>query len=278
MADQNDASVAGDPSPAPDSDYPVYGLGANDGSAISGMPPAAEAPIGGGAEEEGAPDRADTVEALDSNAPAGDFGDREDVQRPVTARTRRRAEDLTNAAEAAPDDRENVLAPVADMLDDKDGEDGQDSQFTEGGWDNNADNRDGVEQDPDARAQAMIPDGTGRTPMQTGASIKLKRASASQVYQLADLYTELGLVPPQQKYAAIAEFEKLPAMMAAREIKVLNRIKEVFASQIMPQGRVARTGGSIPVLGKTAGRAPSMARQAESRRIASSAEDTLLLF
>lgn len=114
--------------------------------------------------------------------------------------------------------------------------------------------------------------------MQTGASVKLKRASASQVYQLADLYTELGLVPLEHKYAAVAEIEKMPALVASHTIKVLNRVKQVFASQIMPQGRVARTGGAIPVIGKTAGRAPSMARQAESRRLASSAEDTLLLF
>jgi hypothetical protein len=106
----------------------------------------------------------------------------------------------------------------------------------------------------------------------------LSKASASQVYQLADLYTELGLVPHEQKYAAIAEIEKMPHIVAAHTIKVLGRVKEVFSTQ-MPQGRVARTAGSIPTLGKTASaRTPSMARQAESRRLASSAEDTLLLF
>jgi len=196
----------------------------------------------------------------------------------VMSSTRRRAEDLSNSEEARPDDRENVEAPVANQVDDSDGG-GTDSQFSESGWDNNADNRPGDDDD----TSTMVPDGSGRTPMQTGAARKtatvLEKVSASQVYQLADLYTELGLVPHEQRYSAIAEIEKMPKIVAAHTIKVLTKVKEVFAdSTQMPQGRVARTAGAIPRLGKTAARTPSMARQAESRRLASSAEDTLLLF
>jgi len=122
----------------------------------------------------------------------------------------------------------------------------------------------------------MIPDGTGRIAGTTKQATVLEKVSASQVYQLADLYTELGLVPYEQRYAAIAQIEKMPKIVAAHTIKVLGRVKEVFATQL-PQGRVARTSSAIPVLGKTASsRTPSMARQAETRRLASSAEDTLL--
>ena len=242
---------------------------------IASPAPAPEAPAEGTDESVAAPDFSTTVENLDQEAPAGDYGTREPVMASAKKGTRRRAEDMSNSAEAAPDARENVEAPVANQTDAR----AEQDQYDEGGWDNNADNQPQGGGDSSGTS-TMVDDGTGRTPMQTGAAIKqamvLEKVSASQVYQLADLYTELGLVPHESRYAAIAEIEKMPKIVAAHTIKVLGRVKEVMATQ-MPQGRVARTAGTIPVLGKTASaRTPSMARQAESRRMTSSAEDTLL--
>lgn len=253
-------------------DYPLSEEGVDTGENIASSPPAPEAPACGDDEAQASPDKSTTVQNLDDNAPAGDYGTRESV----TSATRRRAEDVS--AEAAPDDRENVEAPVANMVDTSDGG-ATDSQYNEQSFDSNAGNNSGASNSHLDETSTMVDDGTGRTPMQTGASTTiLKRASASQVYQLADLYTELGLVPQEQRYAAIAEIEKMPQIVAAHTIKVLGRVKEVFSTQ-MPQGRVARTAGTIPTLGKTASaRTPSMARAAENRRLASSAEDTLLLF
>lgn len=276
---ENDDSVSSDPTS--DATYPLGAEGTDTGENIASDPPATEAPAFGGGPAEAAPDKSTTVQNLDDNEPGGDYGAREAVMSSTKpARQTRRAEDLSNSAVAAPDDRENVEAPVANQVDESDGG-GADSQFGVGPWDNNAGDNAAFENEHSDETEAMVPDGTGRTPMQAGAATKtamiLKKASPSQVYQLADLYTELGLVPHEQRYAAIAEIEKMPAILASHTIKVLGRVKQVFASQ-MPQGRVARTGGSIPVLGKTAARTPSMARQAENRRLASSAEDTLLLF
>jgi hypothetical protein len=233
----------------------------------------AEAPACGDDQAEAAPDFSTTVEALDQEAPAGDYGDREQVM----SSTRRRAEDMSNSAEAQPDQEANVEAPVSNQTDDR----AQQDQYDEGAWDGNADNQPQGGGDS-SDTSTVVPDGTGRAPMQAGAAVKqtvkLAKASASQVYQLADLYTELGLVPHEQRYAAIAQIEQMPAIVANHTIRVLGRVKEVFETQ-MPQGRVARTAGTIPTLGKTASaRVPSMARQAETRRLASSAEDTLLLF
>lgn len=249
-------------------EYPLYEEGVDTGENIASEPPAPEAPAGGDDEAQAAPDLSTTVQNLDQEAPVGDFGEREQVM----ASTRHSAEDASS--EAAPDDRENVEAPVANMVDSR----ATQEQYDAGAWDSNADNQPQGGGDSSGTS-TVVPDGTGRAPMQTGAATKqamvLKRASASQVYQLADLYTELGLVPHEQRYAAIAAIEKMPAIVAQHTIKVLGRVKEVFSTQ-MPQGRVARTT-SIPVLGKTAAaRTPSMARQAENRRLASNAEDTLL--
>jgi hypothetical protein len=266
----NDASVSSDPTS--DATYPLGAEGTDTGENIASDPPAAEAPAEGGGPAVAAPDFSTTVTNLDSNEPGGDYGAREQVMS-----SRRTAEDVS--AEARPDDRENVEAPVANMVDESEGG-GADSQYSGTDWDNNADNRSGDDDD----TSTMVPDGTGRTPMQTGAARKtatvLEKVSASQVYQLADLYTELGLVSNEQRYSAIAEIEKMPKIVAAHTIKVLTKVKEVFAdSTQMPQGRVARTAGAIPRIGKTAStRTPSMARQAETRRLVSSAEDTLLFF
>ncbi len=256
-------------------EYPLYEEGVDTGENIASMPPAPEAPATGGESEVASPDTSTTVQNLDQNAQTGDFGDRERVLESQAA-TRRQAED--NSAEAAPDDRENVEAPVANQVN----PDATKEQYDAGAWDRNAGGNAAENNEHVSETSTVVPDGSGRTPMQTGAAatkqaMVLKRASASQVYQLADLYTELGLVPHEQRYAAIAEIEKMPSIVASHTIKVLGRVKEVFSTQ-MPQGRVARTS-SIPVLGKTASaRTPSMARQAENRRLASSAEDTLLLF
>lgn len=247
-------------------EYPVYEEGVDTGENIASDPPAPEAPACGDDEAQAAPDFSTTVEALDQEAPAGSWGDREQL----TSSTRKQADDMSNSAVAAPDARDNVEAPVANMVDPA----ATEEQYNEGAWDNNAENMD--QGDGVQRGTNMIPDGTGRMAAATKTATVLKRASAAQVYQLADLYTELGLVPHEQKYAAVAEIEKMPHIVAAHTIKVLDRVKQVFSAQ-MPQGRVARTAGAIPVLGKTAsGRTPSMARQAENKRMASSAEDTLL--
>lgn len=269
----NDASVSSDPTS--DETYPLGAEGTDTGENIASNPPAAEAPAFGGGPAEASPDQSTTVEALDSDRPAGSYGDREQVM--ASRKTRRTAEDTSNESVARPDDRENVEAPVANQVDDSDGG-GTDSQYSESEWDNNADGNSAEDNEHTDETSTVVPDGSGRTPMQTGAKVILKRASASQVYQLADLYDELGMVPREHRYAAIAEAEKMPAMLVADRIKLLARVKEVFSTQL-PQGRVARTAGTIPVLGKTAAsRTPSMARQAENRRLASSAEDTLLLF
>jgi hypothetical protein len=244
------------------------------GEAIADPPPAAQAPAGGDDEAQAAPDKSTTVQNLDDDAPAGDYGTRESV----TSSTQHRADDLSNASQARPDDSENVEAPVANMIDPR----AVQEQYPVAAYDENAGHNSGANgYESDGDNPAMVPDGTGRTPMQAGAATKqamvLKRASASQVYQLADLYTELGLVPLEQRYAAIAEIENMPQIVATHTIKVLGRVKEVFSTQMAPQGRVARTAGTIPTIGKSAStRTPSMARQAESRRLASSAEDTLL--
>lgn len=276
----NDASVSSDPTS--DATYPLGAEGTDTGENIASAVPAAEAPAFGGGPAEAAPDKSTTVEALDDNEAPGDYGDRQAVMSSTKRqRQTRRAEDMSNSAEARPDDRENVEAPVANQVDDSDGG-GTDSQFSESGWDDNAGDNSAFDNEHRDETEAMVPDGTGRTPMQAGAGVKkaqamvLRKASASQVYQLADLYTELGLVPYESKYEAIAQIEKMPQIVAAHTIKVLGRVKQVLSTQ-MPQGRVARTAGTIPMLGKTAsGRTPSMARQAENRRLASSAEDTLL--
>jgi len=172
---------------------------------------------------------------------------------------------------AAPTEREDVEKPVSGQTDPR----AEQDQYADGEWDGNADNQQqgqGVQ-----RGTAVITDGTGRFAAKKEAAVVLKKASASQVYQLADLYTEFGLVPHEHRYAAIAEIEKMPAMVAEHTIKVLGRVKEVFAANTTPAGRVARTTGAIPTLGKTAApRTPSMARQAETRRLAANAEDTLL--
>lgn len=251
-------------------EYPLYEEGVDTGENIASDPPAAEAPACGGEEETAAPDFSTTVENLDQEAPAGDWGDREQVTSSARKGQRRHAED-TNMAEAAPDDRENVEAPVANQV----APEAVEEQYSESGWDNNANNQ--PQGGGDQSGTNMIPDGTGReASTKKAAAVVLQKASASQVYQLADLYTELGLVPHEQRYAAIAEIEKMPQIVAAHTIKVLGRVKEVWATQ-MPQGRVARTANTIPVLGKTAAtRTPSMARQAENRRLASNAEDVLL--
>lgn len=244
-------------------EYPLNEEGVDTGENIASMPPAAEAPACGSDEEQAAPDFSTTVENLDQEAPVGDFGERQSV----TSATRRQADD--NMAEAAPDDREDVEAPVANLTDER----AQETQYS--GWDGQADNQ--PQGGGDQSGTNMIPDGTGRMANTKQATV-LEKVSAAQVYQLADLYTELGLVPHEQRYAAIAEIEKMPKIVANHTIKVLGRVKEVWETQ-MPQGRVARTAGTIPALGKTAAaRTPSMARQAENRRLASSAEDTLLLF
>lgn len=249
--------------------YPLFEEGVDTGEGIASPPPAPEAPAEGSDETVAAPDFSTTVEALDQEAPAGDWGNREQV----TSATRRRAEDMGNSAVARPDDRQSVEAPVANMVDPE----ATKEQYNEGSWDNNASNQ--PQGGGDQGNTTVIPDGTGRTAAKKEAAVVLKKASAPQVYQLADLYNELGLVPREHRYAAIAEIEKMPAMVAEHTIKVLGRVKEVFANQIEPQGRVARTAGSIPALGKTASaRTPSMARQAETRRLQSSAEDTLLFF
>lgn len=251
--------------------YPVYEEGVDTGENIASDPPAAEAPACGDDEAQAAPDFSTTVEALDQEAPAGPWGDRQSVE----ASTQRTSDD--NMAEATPDDKMNVQAPIAGMV----APDAVTEQYSESGWDNNADNQPQGGGDS-TDTSTVVPDGSGSAPRQAStetkkeATVLLKKASASQVYQLADLYTELNLVPHEQRYAAIAEIEKMPAIVANHTIKVLGRVKEVWASQ-MPQGRVARTAGSIPVLGKTASaRTPSMARAAENRRLASNAEDTLL--
>ena len=253
-------------------EYPLYEEGVDTGENIASDPPAPEAPACGDDEAQASPDLSTTVENLDQNASAGDFGAREQVM----SSTRRRADEVGSGGEAAPDDREDVEAPVANMVD----PDATEEQYDANAWDANAGDNAAFDNEHSDETEAMVPDGTGRTPMQAGAATKtamvLKRASASQVYQLADLYTELGLVPYEQRYAAIAEIEKMPQIVAAHTIKVLGRVKEVFSTQ-MPAGRVARTAGTIPVLGKSASaRTPSMARAAENRRLASSAEDTLL--
>lgn len=257
-------------------EYPLHEEGVDTGEHIAETPPAPEAPATGNDAAVASPDFSTTVENLDAEAPAGDWGDREQV---TSARkgTRRQADDLSNSAVAAPDDSENVQAPVANMVDPA----ATQEQYSEAGWDANADNEPQPGGDSSGTS-TVVPDGTGRAPMQAGAAVKpvtvLSKASASQVYQLADLYTELGLVPHESRYEAIAQIEKMPQIVASHTIKVLGRVKEVFATQ-MPQGRVARTAGTIPTLGRTASaRTPSMARQAETRRLASSAEDTLLLF
>ena len=274
---ENDDSVSSDPTS--DATYPIGAEGTDTGENVASPPPAAEAPAFGGGPAEASPDKSTTVQNLDDNQAGGDYGAREAVMSSTKpARQTRRAEDLSNASVAAPDDRENVEAPVANQVDDSDGG-GTDSQFSESGWDNNAGDNAAFENEHSDETEAMVADGTGRTPIQAGAGTKtvLKRASASQVYQLADLYTELGMVPLEHRYAAIAEAEKMPAILVADRIKLLGRVKEVFANQVaQPQGRVARTAGQIPVLGKTAARTPSMARQAEERRLASDATDTLL--
>lgn len=254
-------------------DYPLNEEGVDTGENIASNPPAPQAPATGNDAAVAAPDFSTTVGNLDQEEPAGDFGDREQVTS-ANKGQRRQADDMSNSAVAVPDDQENVEAPVANMIDPA----ATEEQYSDSGWDHNADNQPQGGGDSSGTS-TVVPDGTGRAPMQAGAATKqamvLKKASASQVYQLADLYTELGLVPHEQRYAAIAEIEKMPQIVAAHTIKVLGRVKEVFSVQ-MPQGRVARTG-SIPVLGKTASaRTPSMARQAENRRLASSAEDTLL--
>lgn len=245
-------------------EYPLYEEGSDTGEGIASEPPAPEAPACGDDEAQAAPDFSTDVQNLDSNAPTGDFGDREQITSSVKT-----AED-TNMSEAAPDDREDVEAPVANMVDPE----ATEEQYNESKWDSNADNQ--PQGGGDQSGTNMIPDGTGR--IAAKQATVLEKVSASQVYQLADLYTELGLVPHEQRYAAIAEIEKMPKIVANHTIKVLGRVKEVFSTQL-PQGRVARTASAIPALGKTAsGRTPSMARQAENRRLASSAEDTLLLF
>jgi hypothetical protein len=248
--------------------YDVDGEGEN----IASPAPGAEAPACGGDEETASPDFSTTVQNLDQEAPAGDYGDREQVMSAAGA-GRRQAEDMSNSAEAAPDDRENVEAPVANQTDAR----AEETQYSN--WDSQADNQPQGGGDSSGTS-TVVPDGTGRAPVQASAPNKtamvLQKASASQVYQLADLYTELGLVPHEHRYAAIAEIEKMPQIVAAHTIKVLGRVKEVLATQ-MPTGRVARTANAIPTLGKSASaRTPSMARQAENRRLASNAEDTLL--
>lgn len=245
-------------------EYPLYEEGVDTGENIASDPPAPEAPLGGSDEAEAAPDLSTTVQNLDQNEPAGDYGAREQVM----SSTQRQAENVS--VDTDPDDHQDVEAPVANMVD----SDATDDQYPPAGWDNNADNM--PQGGGDQSGTNMVPDGTGREASTKKEATVLKRASASQVYQLADLYTELGLVPHEHRYAAIAEIEKMPQIVAAHTIKVLGRVKEVFSTQ-MPQGRVARTAGTIPTLGKTAsGRTPSMARQAENRRLASNAEDTLL--
>jgi hypothetical protein len=244
---------------------------------IASQPSGSDAPAGGSDEAVAAPDFSTTVENLDQEEPAGDWGQREQVQ--SSTRHRANGGDLTNNGVAEPTDETKVTTPVSNQTDDR----AEQDQYAEGEWDGNADNQPQGGGDSSGTS-TVVPDGRGSAPMQAGASTKqaavvLKKASASQVYQLADLYTELGLVPHEHRYAAIAEIEKMPAMVAEHTIKVLGRVKEVFATNTAPAGRVARTAGTIPALGKTASaRTPSMARQAETRRLASSAEDTLLLF
>ncbi len=259
--------------------YPVTEEGVDTGENIASDPPAAEAPAGGSDEAQAAPDFSTTVENLDQEAPAGSYGEREDLTSvsAVGRGTRRQADD-SNLSEAQPDDRQNVEAPVANMVDSE----STDDQYPEAGWDNNANNEPQGGGDSSGTS-TVVPDGSGSAP-KTGATKKeatvLKQASPSQVYQLADLYDELGLVPREHRYAAVAEMEKAPAILVADRIKLLKHVAAVFADRLNPPvGRVARTAGAIPVLGKTAsGRTPSMARQAENRRLASSAEDTLLFF
>lgn len=256
-------------------EYPLSEEGVDTGEAIASPPPAAEAPACGDDEAQAAPDFATTVENLDQEQPAGDWGQREQV---MSATRRQAAEggDLTNDGVAEPTEKQNVEAPVANMVD----PDAVLPQYREGPWDQNADNQPQGGGDSSGTS-TVVPDGNGSAPRMSAtkeAAVILKKASASQVYQLADLYTELGLVPHEQRYAAIAQIEEMPQIVAAHTIKVLGRVKEVFETR-MPQGRVPRTAGTIPALGKSASaRTPSMARQAETKRLASSAEDTLLLF
>lgn len=247
-------------------EYPLYEEGVDTGENIASDPPAPEAPACGDDEAQAAPNFSTTVENLDAEAPAGDFGTREQL----TSATRRQADDMSNSAVAAPDQEANVEAPVANLTDPR----AQEDQYDEGAWDSTADNmpQGGGDQD----GTNMIPDGTGRMAANKTATV-LKKASPAQVYQLADLYNELGLVPLEHRYAAISEMEKAPAMLVADRIRLLKHVAAVLGDRLVPQGRVARTAGSIPTLGKTAsGRTPSMARQAENKRLASSAEDTLL--
>lgn len=252
--------------------YPVYEEGVDTGENIASDPPAAEAPACGSDEAQAAPDFSTTVENLDQEAPAGDYGQREQV----TSATRREADG--NMAEAQPDVRQNVEAPVANMVDPA----ATEEQYSESGWDNNADNQPQGGGDSSSTS-TVVPDGSGSAPMQARsavrneAMVRLEKASASQVYQLADLYDELGLIPREKRYAAIAEMEKAPAMLVADRIRTLRHVASVLGDQLASQGRVTRTAGSFPVLGRTASaRTPSMARQAENRRLASNAEDTLL--
>jgi len=254
-------------------EYPMNEEGVDTGENIASEPPAAEAPACGGDEETAAPDFSTTVQNLDQEAPTGDFGDREQIMSSV----QKKADDMgtSNSQVAQADQDANVEAPVANMID----PDAVLPQYRETAWDENADNQPQGGGNS-SETSSVIPDGQGSAPRMsaTKQAMVLEKVSASQVYQLADLYTELGLVPYESRYQAIAEIERMPKIVAAHTIKVLGRVKEVFSTQI-PQGRVARTSSAIPVLGKTASaRTPSMARQAENRRLASSAEDTLLLF
>ena len=251
-------------------EYPLSEEGVSTGEAIASEPPAAQAPACGGDEETAAPDFSTTVQNLDQEAPTGDFGDREQIMSSV----QKNAEDMSNSAVAEADQDANVEAPTANMVN----PDAVLPQYVEGDWDHNADNQPQGGGNS-SETSSVIPDGQGSAPRMsaTKQAMVLEKVSASQVYQLADLYTELGLVPYESRYQAIAEIEKMPKIVAAHTIKVLGRVKEVFSTQV-PQGRVARTSSTIPVLGKTASaKTPSMARAAENRRLASNAEDTLLL-
>lgn len=143
---------------------------------------------------------------------------------------------------AAPDGRVDVEAPTADTTD----EEAQASQFDLGDFGNNA--GDDVA-DPDLRTDNP---GSGNWAPGEGPSernSRVKKSSAAQAVELADLVVECGVRPAEKRYELIAMHESMSANVVADRIRCYKSVKPVIQAlreKVTKQAAGGSSAGSRP--------------------------------
>ncbi|WP_267716817.1 hypothetical protein [Streptomyces sp. CoH17] len=158
------------------------------------------------------------------------------------------------ASVSQPDTRVDIQTPVENTTNDY----AQSSQFATPEWDQNAQNRPSVTPEPpqsNGGGQGFAPG--GQTWMSPG-----KKANAVQAIRLAEAYIQHGLIPSDEKFNKIAEFENLEESIAMDRIALLEDLSKVARRpQPVGEGRTASATQRVP-RGVVPQFAPSMGRQA----------------